>query len=476
MMILSILAGILFIIGVLSINRYSASANQPNKITLTLPLIYKALMPNVFGVETTDFTTTDGVVTMIKGGATWVRYNYILWSDLQPDENLSPDWSRLATLKQQLEELSKQQVKVILVVRNTPGWAQKYQDSICGPIAENKLPAFAQFMHDLVMQLSASPYDVMYWEIGNEPDAPVRFVTNPDDTYGCWGEPGQSDYGGGYYGQMLKQVYPAIKMADPQAQVLIGGLLLDCDPDHPIYDSQGHLKDCTSSRFLEGILVNGGGDYFDVASYHAYDYFNDLGDYQNPNWIATSYTTGPSSFVKDQFIRSVLAEHGFTNKVLINTETALVCTNPACAENNSVVKINFETTKAYYVAVDYAFAIVNGISTRIWYDIDGTWRNAGLLYNRNPLPAYYAFKIASAELGKAKYSNVLSQYPGIKGYQFTRNNWVIWFLWSIDGKSHTLTLPRPPVFAIDSLGNAVPLSQSMTIDINPRYVEWVGYP
>ena len=35
-------------------------------------------------------------------------------------------------------------------------------------------------------------------------------------------------YGGGYYAEMLKIVYPQIKAADPEAQILIGGLLLFC--------------------------------------------------------------------------------------------------------------------------------------------------------------------------------------------------------------------------------------------------------
>jgi len=93
-------------------------------------------------------------------------------------------------------------------------------------------------------------------------------------------------YGGGYYAEMLKAVYPAIKEADPQAQVLIGGLLLDCDPTHP---PEG--KDCKPSKFLEGILKNDGGDYFDIISFHGYPPYSgaDIGgglynDVHHPYW------------------------------------------------------------------------------------------------------------------------------------------------------------------------------------------------
>jgi hypothetical protein len=485
-MLITAVTGILIGVGLLFNNSAAGLANQPPTAHMYFPLVVKSphyyfplvakpLTATVFGVHNTNINTIDGVMTMIQGGATWIRYGQLSWSDLQPYENSQPDWSSLDPLKGQLAAISPKQVNVILVVRNTPDWAQKYPGSTCGPILDSKIPAFAQFMHDLVLQLSVPPYNVKYWEIGNEPDTPVR-TDNLDYLLGCWGEPGQPYYGGGYYAQMLKQVYPVIKLVDPQAKVLIGGLLLDCDPDHPVYDSHGNPKDCFPSRFLEGIVAGGGGDYFDAVSYHAYDYFTDLGNYYNPNWNASSYTSGPSSIIRDQFVRSVLAKYGVTNKAFINTETALVCTLPGCADANSPVRQNYETTKAYYVAVDYASTLANGLAARIWYDIDGGWRYTGLLYNRNPLPAYYAFKTASAELGYAKYVQDLTQFSGIKGYQFVHNNRVIWFLWSIDGIPHTLTLPSAPLQVLDSLGTSITPGQSMTVGINPQYFEWIGNP
>ena len=47
-------------------------------------------------------------------------------------------------------------------------------------------------------------------------------LVDPDSVFGCWGDNDDDYYGGGYYADMLKMVYPAVKSADPQAQVLIG--------------------------------------------------------------------------------------------------------------------------------------------------------------------------------------------------------------------------------------------------------------
>ena len=104
--------------------------------------------------------------------------------------------------------------------------------------------------------------------------------------FGCWGDLDDPYYGGRYYSEMLKVAYPTIITADPNAQVMVGGLLLECDPVNPpeVTSGSGELKDCTSDKFLEGILENDGGEYFDGVSVHAYDfYFAELGKFANSN-------------------------------------------------------------------------------------------------------------------------------------------------------------------------------------------------
>jgi hypothetical protein len=335
-------------------------------------------------------------------------------------------------------------------------------------------------MSELVHQLSVPPYNIKYWEIGNEPDAPIiSGQAAVGQGYGCWGRKGETNYGGEAYGEMLKAVYPAIKAADPSAMVLMGGLLLDCDPINPPDDPAhpGQKKDCSMSRFLVGVLANGNGKYFDAVSYHAYDYYSLNGTYVNGGWHS-DVTTGPSSIARDNYIKSVLASAGYHDKLLFNTESSLVCLSP-CPKPN-IYYADYENTKAAYVAVNYVSAITNNISVRIWYSAVTAWRSSGLVSNYlKPLPAYFAFKTAATELRNAKYvKDLASQLPtGVKGSEFTRGGRTIWFLWGTTPNSPIpVYFNRAPDSVFDTVGQSISPTQMMPVDTNPRYFEWDGKP
>jgi hypothetical protein len=455
---IAILAALVFMIN----NVASGTGNTPTSGQIYLPLGMNnyPLPPNVFGAEVLGITTGQGVDAMHAAGSDWLRYNGLIWSAIEPQKGVY-NWSSVETLKTQLSAIQNRDLKIILVVRDTPVWAREYPASECGPILTSEIPAFAGFMNKLVSELSVPPYNIKYWEIGNEPDAPIN---NDFVLFGCWGRPGEPNYGGEQYGNMLKSVYPAIKAADPNSKVLVGGLLLNCDPNNPPAGS-----DCSSSRFLTGVIANGNGAYFDGVSYHAYDYYKSPGLYYNPGWHADN-TTGPSSSARDNYVKSVLSSGGYANKLLFNTETSLICVNN-CDDS-------YENTKAAYVAVDYVSAIVDKINVRIWYDVFGSWRNSGLLYNLNdPRPAYYAFKTASTELGYANYVRELTGLPaGVKGYEFTRTNRTVWFLWATSLNSYQVTFNSVPTNAFDTVGQPLTPALTMTVDNNPRYFEWVGKP
>jgi hypothetical protein len=244
--------------------------------------------------------------------------------------------------------------------------------------------------------------------------------------------------------------------------VVVGGLLLDCDPVSPPVG-----KDCKPAKFLEGILRNNGGPYFDGVSFHAYDYYyqGQLGQYGNSNWSSAWNTTGPVLIAKAQFLQSVMNTYSVSGKYLMNTESALLC--DACS-NDSV----FETTKAYYIAQAYAAAIAQGLRANIWYSVLG-WRNSGLLNSDlSPRPAYTAFQFARSELRDATWVREITEYPGVKGYEFKRGDCRIWALWSLDGATHSISLSGAPVAAWDALGNSVTPAASMNVSLNPLYLEW----
>jgi hypothetical protein len=407
-----------------------------------------------------------GLDLVVKNGTHWVRSNNVLaWAKVEPSEG-TRDWASQAALEQELKSAASQGLQVILIIRQTPVWAQLHNGHSCSPVSETKIPAFADFLRDAVARYSASPYNIRYWEIWNEPDVDYRLVS-PDSDYGCWGNPDNPYYGGGYYAQVLKAIYPQIKAADPQAQVLIGGLMLGCDPINP---PQG--ADCKPSKFLEGILKNGGGSYFDGVSFHAYDYYwNALGVYINPNWSSSWDSTGPVVIAKSRYLRQLLSQYGFPGKFIFNTEAAIICGStgqePACRTPE------FESTKASYLVQLYASALAEGLPASLWYNIPG-WRASGLinLNDKSPLPAFKAYQFIVQELRGVRYRRTVQDYPGLRIYEFEREGQRIWILWSLDGITHTLSISSSPQFVFDVFGSVMPMSNSLTVGGMPVYFEW----
>jgi len=442
----------------------------PIPSVLYLPLVMRNFpLQTLFGAEMDQLTSGGGLDQMAAANISWTRRNAVLWSSVKPTEG-TYNWGALSGLESELQNASEKGMRVILIVRSTPQWARKIAGSgpYCGPIHPDKLPAFGSFMHELVARYSVPPYNVKYWELWNEPDIDPSIFGYGDSIYGCWGDQSDSHYGGRYYAEMLKAAYPQIKAADPQAQVLVGGLLLDCDP-------RGSPSVCASltpphtdkpPKFLEGILLGGGGPYFDGVSFHAYDvYWGAFGQYKIPNWNTAWDTTGPTVIAKAGFVKSVLAAYGFSGKFLMNTETAILC---GSCSNDAI----FETTKAYYVAQAYAAALAQGLRANVWYSVLG-WQNSGLLNSDlSSRPAYTAFQFARSELRDATFVREITEYDHVKGYEFQRGDRRIWVLWSLDGASHPINLPGVPLAIYHVDGTPIPPVGSLTVTLEPLYLEW----
>lgn len=397
----------------------------------------------------------------VEAGAYWIRRNAILWSDVERSEG-KLNWSVMLNLEKEMALASSQGAQMVMIVRSTPQWAQKLPGVDCGPILPEKLPAFARFMSELVRRYSVPPYNVLYWELGNEPDIDPTLIAK-DSPFGCWGDASDPYYGGGQYAEMLKAVYPKIKEANPQAQVLVGGLLLDCDPINPPEN-----KDCTPSRYLEGILKNGGGDFFDGVSYHAYDYYSGPQNYGNLNWNSSMETYGPALVPKARYLRSVLNANGFPGKFLMNTEAGLVCgrdgSEPMCQTDE------FEQTKASYAAQTNVIGLAENLRGNLWYSLTG-WRGTALIdQNQKPLPAYQAYKTSASQILKARFVREITDFPGVRGFELDREGLRVWFLLSGDGQPHTISLPGQPDAILDLFGADMPVSTEVTVTGMPIYV------
>jgi hypothetical protein len=433
----------------------AASLQSTASFTVDLPLVLKAYPPPplVFGVQMRKIAATHGLPEAVAGGAYWVRSDAFHWDRIEPVRTTPPEYDWEAVNDISLRNAYENGLHVIATVKFTPSWAQKYPGSYCGPMAQDRFDEYAQFLIALVNRYKHPPYHVKYWELGNEPDFPM---VHERLGYGCWGDPADPYYGGRYYGEMLKVAYPAIKAADPQAQVLIGGLLLDCDPDHP---PPG--KDCKISKFLEGILEAGAGPYFDIVSFHAYSYYGGAwGQMWNGNWPG-AVTAIPE---KTAFLRGVLNRYGYGDKELINTESALLCgaDSATCRE-----------TQSMYIPRAYAEALALGLLGQVHFDMKGTWYYSGLLNpDLTPKPAYTAYRVATSYLSEVEYVGPAASYPpGIEGYTFRQgdHSGYIDVIWSSNGALVPVTLPAGVSAYTRYNADVLPPIQ---VGIAPIYVKW----
>jgi hypothetical protein len=425
-----------------------------------LPIIYQHyLYPTIFGAESS--LSRSSIDAMVQAGMHWVRYPAFSWAEIEPKRTTPPTYHWETVDEAALRRASDNGLSVVATVKFTPSWAQKIPGSSCGPIAQDALDEFAQFMYNLVKRYGASSYGIKYWELGNEVDVDSSLVP-PDSPFGCWGDQTDDYFGGGYYAQMLKSVYLAIKGADPQAQVVLGGLLVICDPTHALPS-----QDCKPANFLEGILNSGGGPYFDAVSFHAFAFYQYGHVYENlPTW-------GPRGGIvmgKIDFLREVMAKYG-VNKPLLLTEASLLCQegDPGCTP----VSEEFKQAQADYVDMLYTRTWDANLLGTIWLRLEGPgWRQSGLLEGGEPKPAYNAYRFLTSELRGAFLTRSLDQlYTGVNGYEFAGYNKKIWILWAADFKDHLIDLPGNLIAVYNKYGAPiVPSGNQVTVN-GPIFIE-----
>lgn len=447
-----------------------SSSPTSTPIVMAIDETSATLADSLYGLQIHKLSSEEQLSLSKQMGAKLIRTDIFHWDDIEPISLDPPVYDWTSVDETGLRMAVESGFMIIGIVLYAPEWAQKYPGIACGPVSNEAMDDFANFMGALVSRYSQPPYNIHIWEIGNEPDID-RSLVPPDMFFGCWGEIGDTYYGGRYYGEMLKTVYPAIKAADPDAQVLVGGLNLDCDPiDPPENPAEPTQKlYCIPALFLEGIMISGGGDYFDGVSFHAYDYYKGDSTYGNSNWQSDSSTIGPVLIKKSRYINDLLATYGYS-KLLINTELALLCgsngSEPACSSED------FSTTKANYIAQAYPAALAEGLSGNIWYSLTG-WRASGLVNDSlQPNIAYVAYMYSEAMLGNAQFVREITDFPGVKGYEFSREVGNIWILWSSVSGEQQVQLPGTPQKVSNVIGDPLAVEQNITVSLSPVYIEW----
>jgi hypothetical protein len=454
-------------------------SNLPSsESSLFLPLIGKGFpaTPPVYGVETFNFDKWK-LDKATQANINWVRNATFSWEEIEPtapNPVHTYNWNTVDNAG--LIKAAEANLTVIAVIKNTPSWAQKTAGLTCGPIAVSAWGAFYDFVYNLVSIYSAPPYNIRYFEFGNEPDVDPAYI--PPAVYsvfGCWGDPKDTYYGGGYYAEMLKRAYPAAKAANPQAIVMNGGLLLDCDPRYP---PPG--KDCLPAKFLEGMLRNQGAANLDILAFHGYPYYGTpRSGYPGYSLGAQIVDENHDSFAgsggqlvgKVDFLRSVMSKFG-VSKPIIMTEIGLICGQTGECDPPSS---SFLELQADFIVQTYLRSWGLNLWGAIWYTLeDSQWRQTGMFTGSTPRPAYNAFVFMTTELKDANIGPAITQFSGLRGYEFTNATKRIWVLWSPNGVTgKQITLPTNVYKIYDKYGFQTTIIPSSINIIHPTYIEFL---
>jgi len=395
--------------------------------TLFLPIVVKAyptsVLDSAFGLQIyyDQYTRAE---TIAKMGAGWIRIP-LYWSQIEPVNTTPTNYQWPADLGEGLVQLSTKNMKVILTLGGNPSWAADYP---AGPVHDTD--DLKEFMVAAVKHYGAPPYNVKHWEIYNEPDN---------------GDPFYASYGWGYFGHkplayiaILSAIYQPMKTADPEAQIVFGGIA---------YDNWTATGGPFIKTFPDDVLANGGGAYFDVMNFHYYVLFHQEWD-----------PYGPGIVGKYNFLRDKLASYGLSKP--------LVCTEASMWSDET--HGSSEEVQSRYVPQVFAQTMAAGLQATIWFMLQDDGYPGAYMYgllnsDSSPKPAYFTYQTLSRQLANAEYLATLDPAEDgsgqIEAYEFTVPGGPTHVIaaWSRDDLTHPMSIKTAQVVQVDRLGNETTL-------------------
>jgi hypothetical protein len=362
-----------------------------------------------------------------------VGYHALSWNEIEVTQG-NPDWGALdEALDDELQAMYEQGIVPMMVVRGTPDWARAFSRASCSPPPrEDALDELAEFMQQAVERFQETQPRVRYWVLGSNPDVDPSRTSGTWPFGWCWGDHEDEDYGGAAYAEMLKQVYPAIKQADPDSRVVAGGLFLECDPDHPIDG-----ETCPSARFLEGVLKNEGGAFFDILAYQstvAWEPGEQDWDLEAPSW----QKRGGALLGKRAFLEDVLTRYGL-EKPILASRVGLRCDHRDACDDEA-----FLEDQANYVVRTYirSRASERDMLGLMWYPFNYTNEQPHSLLDSEgtPRPSYRALTFLTGMLEGAEFDRKLANEQQ-ESYTFLDATHEYQIHWTNDGSLFAYPLP-----------------------------------
>lgn len=398
-----------------------------------------------------------GGATVKAAGANFVHFG-IEWDDLAPTD-IEPAAYNWTAYDSQMDMAASLGYEIMITMGHNPLWAASFRR---GPVDCVPLARFTDYVSAVVTRYSASPYNVKYWALYNEPDV-VGFTRSgyTDCSGDSWayafGDDGV-EYNGlngpEHYVAHLQAAYATIKAIDANAVVMNGGVAYDG------FASEGGFF---NEDFLDQIFTAGAGPFMDAMNFHYYPDF----DYR---W--EPLTGLPGVMAKSQAVKDIMTSHGL--------DKPLVCSELGDSSGLGGADTRTEDTQAIAVVTQFTRAIAAGNKIGIWFNMNdyasaSGFGEHGLLDYPSFAPklSLDAFTTMATYLPGYEYRRILASTEmgatDLEGYMFwdIGSNQELYILWSADGSAQSITLPSGVSEVVDKFGDSVTYSSTLDIDEQP---------
>jgi cellulase (glycosyl hydrolase family 5)/Big-like domain-containing protein len=323
-------------------------------ISVTTPASARAAEPGVV-LANQSAPENSQVATL---GTHWVRL-FATWPDLEPERGvIAANW--IANYEQTFHSLPAG-TKVILDVVGTPEWET-------GSSNEHTPPAnphdYAAFVGALAQRFGSQ---VSAYEIWNE-----------EDSSGWWaGGPNPAAYE-----QLLEATYPAVKAAEPNATVVLGGLTGN------------------DYAFLEGVYQAGAKGSFDAVGVHTDTACNKLSPYEFLRGEGNRLV--PDSFLAYREVHAVMLANG-DDKPIWMTELSWRTTNATCSEGawagQTAAGVSEEQQETYLRQAYHCLAEDPYVQVALWFPLtdEGAVTSGLLRANGSRKPSFAAMRAYAHE-------------------------------------------------------------------------------
>jgi polysaccharide biosynthesis protein PslG len=214
-------------------------------------------------------------------GAPWV-VEYFPWAYVEAQRGRF-DWRHNDLV---VEHAGRQGLQLIARLGFVPGWARPAETTPLY-LDEEHFVDFGNYAAEFVRRYAGQVHYVIIW---NEPNLALEWGYAPVDP--------------DKYVRMLEVVYPMIKAANPEVQVLAGALA----PTLESPDSDLAMNDLD---FLQRMYDGGAAPYFDILAVHSYGWYSEPDEPAHPNVV---------NYRRTELLRAIMVANGDAAKPAMLTE------------------------------------------------------------------------------------------------------------------------------------------------------------